>query len=129
MNREKFKVLCVEDEAAVRKLLGRSFEKFGFSVETVESAEKALEILSNEHFDAAVVDMVLPGMNGVELCLAIRSFDSSIFLTAITGFATKFEFSECKKAGFDAYFTKPLSMEQLCDTVGDGCLKREKKSD
>lgn len=118
------RVLCVDDEAAIRKLFGTAFERFDFIVETAPDAEKAFTIFSGKKFHAAVVDMRLPGMDGIELCKLIRARDKEIFLTAVTGHPTKFEFSDCRKAGFDAYFTKPLSFKQLGEAIKEGVANK-----
>ena len=50
-----------------------------------------------------------------------------MFIVAITGFANKYEFSDCKRAGFDAYFTKPLELERLCEAVKEGIDSKRAK--
>ncbi len=124
MKDTEFRVLCVDDEAALRGLLEKGFREHGFSIETAGSAAEALGLLDAGVFDAMVTDIMLPGMNGVELCQKVRPEKNSMFIVAITGYATKYEFSDCIRAGFDAYFTKPLDMKRLCETVREGIQRK-----
>jgi len=59
------------------------------------------------------LDLNLPGMNGVELCRKIRKDRPIAVIHAITGYASLFELTDCREAGFDDYFTKPADMEML----------------
>ncbi len=111
------KILVVDDEATILMLFSEAFKQKGYEVVTAQNAEEALEILKKEEFKVMFLDLRLPGMNGVELCKAVRkdSLDSSIY--AITGYPDKFEFKACMEAGFNGYFTKPLNMKLLIETA------------
>ena len=111
------KILVVDDEELIRKLLQRAFEKEGYTVRTANDAIEALDILKHESFQVMLLDLNLPGMSGFELCKRIRNDfpESSIF--AITGYASLFELADCRKAGFDEYFTKPLDIEHLSRAI------------
>ena len=122
----KFRVLCIDDEDALRDLLEKGFRMHGFSAETAGSAAEALDLLNADVFDAMITDISLPEMNGIELCKKVRPENPSMFIVAITGYANKYEFSDCRRAGFDAYFTKPLDLKQLCETVREG-IKAKKE--
>ena len=59
------------------------------------------------------LDLNLPGMNGIELCRAIKKRIPMAILYAITGYASLFELSECREAGFEDYFKKPCNLKTL----------------
>jgi len=59
------------------------------------------------------LDLRLPGMNGLDLCREIRKDGSDAHIFAVTGYATKYEFSDCRNSGLDGYFTKPVDLELL----------------
>ena len=61
---EKIRVLIIDDETSIRQSLKGFFEDYEFKVKTTSSAEEAIKTLKTETFDAAIVDLRLPGMNG-----------------------------------------------------------------
>lgn len=81
------RILVVDDEADVREVVQLNLDRDGFEVETAPDGESALELLRQGSFDAAIVDVMMPGMDGLELCRAIRRESSLhnlpvLFLTA-----------------------------------------------
>ena len=111
----KRSILVVDDEEGIRDLFVSAFRQD--NVRTCGSAEEAFEVLKDEKFDVMILDIRLPGMNGCELCMDIRKNHPHAFIIGMTGFANKFEFAQCRKAGFDAYFYKPVSMITLKQLV------------
>jgi len=95
----------------------QSFEIQGYAVETAETAEAALEILKTEKFKIMFLDLLLPGMDGLDLCREIRKDEPKALIFAITGHASKFELNGCLDAGFDGYFLKPLNLKLLSEIV------------
>lgn len=113
----KKNILVVEDEEMIRNLLKEAFSRAGHTVRTAESAEAALKTLAAEKFWVMLLDLKLPGMSGVELCRKIRNDYPLAILFAVTGYASLFELSECREAGFDDYFTKPVTLSLLLEAV------------
>lgn len=111
------KVLVVDDEQAARKLYKSAFEKKGYEVFTAETGEQALEIIEDETIYVMFLDLVLPGMDGVELCRRIMKRAPISILIAVTGYSSHFELADCKAAGFEDYFKKPVPLEKLFETV------------
>ncbi len=108
------KILVVEDEREVREFLYDAFVEEGYDVVAVGDAEEALAILTPEIM-VMFLDMKLPGeMDGLELCRKIRVDYPTACIYAMTGHSTLFELADCRAAGFDDYFTKPLRLETLC---------------
>ncbi len=66
-------ILLVDDDTAMRQLFGIAFERAGFNILQAPSGEHALSILEHETPDAFILDVMMPGMNGFELCRYIRS--------------------------------------------------------
>lgn len=113
----KVNVLVVEDESEIQQLVSYNLIRAGFHVTCADSGEEALERLRSEDVDCVLLDLMLPGMSGMEVCAAMRKVESSshksipiIMLTAkgeeedvVTGF-------EC---GADDYITKPFSPKVL----------------
>jgi two-component system, OmpR family, KDP operon response regulator KdpE len=106
------RVLVVDDERHIRRSLQVSLESRGYAVETAETGEQALTAFTNRLPDIAVVDLVMPGMGGVELtrCLRQRTAIPIIVLSAIGEERRKVEVLEI---GADDYVTKPFGTEEL----------------
>ncbi len=117
------KILFADDEAAMRKVFEQAFSQKGYVVRLSESAEEALEILKQDNFNVMFLDLNLPEMNGVELCKQIRKINPMAIIYAITGYASLFEVVNCRDAGFDDYFTKPMDLEMLVKAGQDAFEK------
>lgn len=107
------KILVVDDEPPILKLLSQVFTRAGYKVLTAERASDALTILENENIPVMFFDLNMPEMNGIELCKKIKKQKPMTIIYAITGFASLFELSECREAGFEDYFKKPVNVSTL----------------
>jgi CheY-like chemotaxis protein len=107
------KILVVDDELSIRDLFADTFNDAGYEVRAAETGEQALKILAKERIDVIFLDLRLFGMNGIELCRNIRKTNPISIIYAMTGWAALFEIEECREAGFDDFFTKPLRYETL----------------
>lgn len=117
------KVLVVDDEPQSRDLIKVALEGEGYVIRDVASAEEALEVLKNEKFDAMFFDLGLPGMSGIELCEEVRKENPVAVIYAVTGFSEIFELADCRGAGFDDYFTKPVDLRILIEATHDAFRK------
>lgn len=108
-------VLVVEDESALRLLLEHSLRQRGYRVSTVMNAEQALTFLDREKPDVALLDWMMPGLSGLELCRTIRQKPGLknlpvLFLTARTD---EQDIICGLDTGADDYLTKPCSADKL----------------
>jgi CheY-like chemotaxis protein len=117
------KILVVDDEVAVRDLLEDAFGVEGYDVRLAEGAETAFEILKEEDIEVIFLDLKLFGMNGIELCKQIRKDNPIAIIFAMTGWAALYDIEECREAGFDDFFTKPVQTDMLLKAV-DGAFER-----
>jgi len=113
------KILIVDDEELICDMIGEAFSNKGYEVRVAASAEEGLEILKREDIPVMFLDLNLPGMNGVELCKHIRKKKNRAVIYAITGYSSLFGVSECKKVGFDDFFSKPVKLEVLFKAAKD----------
>ncbi|MBN2125031.1 MAG: response regulator [Deltaproteobacteria bacterium] len=120
------KILVVDDEESIRELLEQAFIREGYEVLTADSAEKAAEILRHESIMVMFLDLNLPGMNGVDLCRQIRRENWVGIVFALTGYTDLFGLLECRRAGFDDFFTKPVSIEVLLEAARDAFKRIER---
>lgn len=106
-------ILVVEDDRALRQGLERSLLKEGFEVPTASSAEEALEILSRETIDLMVLDLMLPGQSGLQLCKRVRGEGGHYPIIMLTALAEDSDKVLGLDVGADDYVTKPFSLTEL----------------
>ncbi len=108
------RVLVVEDEASIREMVALNLKMAGWEVLEAESAEAALELLSkNPKCDAALLDVMLPGMNGFSLCETIRRDDGDIGIIILSAKGQEEDKIRGLSIGADDYITKPFSVSEL----------------
>ena len=117
------KILVVDDEKAITNLLKQAFSRAGYDVRTAESAENALDILENENIHVMFFDLNLPQMNGIELCKVVKKNMPMTVIYAITGYASLFELADCREAGFEDYFKKPVNISTLLEKAASAFEK------
>lgn len=110
-------ILIVDDEASMRDLFNNVFSEAGYEVISVEGGKEALAILQIHNIDVIFLDLKLFGMNGIDLCRQIRKTKPVSMIYAVTGWGALFDIDECREAGFDDYFEKPLDMDMLLSLV------------
>ncbi len=120
------KILVVDDEAAIREWLAEAFETEGYAPYVAENGQEAMEIIQREDIYVVVLDLKLFGMNGIELCRKIRQSRPLAIIYAMTGWGALFEVEECREAGFDDYFTKPMDTEMILRAAADAFAKLER---
>jgi DNA-binding response OmpR family regulator len=113
------KILVVDDEKAIISLLKQAFSRAGFEVRSAESAEEALKVLEQEDITVMFLDLNLPGMNGMDLCKRIKKDKPMAIVFAVTGYASLFELVDCREAGFDDYFKKPVDMKSIVKAANE----------
>jgi CheY-like chemotaxis protein len=117
------RILLVDDEKQIREMYSLAFTRAGYGATTAESAEEALEIMKKEPFWVLFLDLNLPGMNGVDLCREIKKHYPMAIPYAVTGYASLFELTDCRDAGFEDYFTKPASLSDLLEAAAHAFKK------
>jgi len=125
---KKKTILVVEDDENIQQLVGYNLIKAGFLVEYGDSGEQALEKIRHQPPDLMLLDLMLPGMDGTELCRIIRS-DSQLSEIPIIMLTAKSEESDIISGldhGADDYVTKPFSPKILISRV-KAVLRRKAK--
>ena len=123
---EQKKILVVDDEVDILNLFKEAFESAGYNVWTAENAEDALNILKDQSIMVMFLDLKLPGMSGVELCKRIRVENRIGVIHALTGYSNFFGLLECRAAGFDDFFTKPVHIKVLLKAAEEAFEKLER---
>ncbi len=107
------KILLVDDEKDILKLLFRALSAKGYLVFQASSGKEALELLAEEQINVMFFDLNMHNMDGLELCRTVRKKYSSAKIMALTGYSTAYDIEECYLAGFDNYYTKPIRLSEL----------------
>jgi len=118
------KILVVDDEVSVRDMMSQALEEGGYGFLMADGAETALDLVDHEEVAVVFLDLKLFGMNGIELCKEIRKRTPLSILYAMTGWQGLFEVAECREAGFDDYFTKPLMIDTIFRAIDEALEKR-----
>jgi two-component system nitrogen regulation response regulator NtrX len=113
MVRMEGRVLIVDDDAGVRKVLRRILGAEGYDVEEANDAFQALDALDANPPDAALLDIKMPGMDGLGLMDNLRQRGLEIPIVILTGHGDEFTSSECLEAGAAGYLTKPPDRADL----------------
>lgn len=124
------KVLAVDDEASIRKLVSVTLENRGFTVETANDGQEALDKIALSMPDIVVLDVMMPRMNGWEVRKRLRADPKTkdlpiLILSAVGEFESQLQGMESAE---DDYITKPFRPQELGDLVEAMCdpSKREK---
>ena len=109
----QYKVLLVEDELAIRKFTKINVEKAGFEVFEAGSGEEGVEIAFREKPDVAILDIMLPGMDGYEVCKILRSEMPDIGIIMLTAKTQEVDKILGLEQGTDDYMVKPFNPKEL----------------
>ena len=107
------KILVVDDEEAIREVMKIGLVKLGYDPEFAENGKEALEILTKENYPLILMDIRMPGIDGIELCMRIKDRNPETVIYAFSGIVTEGEFYELEEKGFDGLLCKPVSFEVL----------------
>jgi len=112
------KILVVDDERAVRESLRRALELQGYEVELASDGAEALEHLwANGQADAVVLDILMPGIDGLEVCRQIRRRGNNVPVLMLTARDAVGDRVDGLDAGADDYLVKPFALEELLARV------------
>lgn len=106
------RILVVDDEPQIRRSLQVNLERSGYAVETVETGEAALRSFHNRHPDVMILDLIMPGLGGVEVVRRIREI-STVPIIVLSALGEEPRKVEALELGADDYMTKPFGMEEL----------------
>lgn len=112
-DREKFKILVVDDEKIVRDSMKEWLKEEGFSVATADSGQKALELMDDRLFNMMLTDIKMPGMDGVELLAKAKEKNEDLCVIMMTAYAAVDSAVDAMKQGALDYLTKPFDPDVL----------------
>src|SRR5512140_1612817 len=127
--RTKGRILIVDDELVVRDSLGKWFTSEGYTARPAGGAREALEAIQQAEFDIALIDIKMPGMDGMELQSRLREADADLTVVIMTGYASVETAVQALKRGAYDYITKPVDPDELSHLVGNALEHRRTKQE
>ena len=113
-----FKILVVEDNKNLRKLMTTYLKKNNYEILEAEDGQEALAIIDKNHVDLIVTDIMMPNMDGYELARELREANYTLPILAVTAKETIDDKREGFLAGVDDYMVKPVDMDEMVLRVG-----------
>jgi two-component system response regulator PilR (NtrC family) len=117
-------ILVVDDEEVMRDVLQSLLLQAGYEVSLAENAQQAMELVKKRSFGAAILDVMLPDVGGIELLEELKKLDADLVVLMITAFASvETAITAMKKGAFD-YVTKPFKHEEVLHILRNGLQQR-----
>ena len=113
MTKGKARILVIDDETEIVRILQRSLAAHGYDVHTANSGEKALEVIEHSRPDLLLLDLGLPGMDGLEVCKRVRAKSNLPPIIVISVRDTEREKVQALDLGADDYISKPFGMNEV----------------
>ncbi len=110
-------ILLVEDEAAIAAFVQTALEREGFAVEVVEDGRQALACVNQALPDLIILDLILPGVNGLEVCRTVRRMSTYVPIIMLTARGEDVDKVVGLELGADDYITKPFNTRELIARV------------
>jgi DNA-binding NtrC family response regulator len=127
MENQDKKILIVDDDKSILNILARVLQKQGYSVDTSETGQEAMEKLKTQKYDLTLVDIKLPDTNGTDLLAKMHATNPNMIKIAITGFPSLEDANKVLNRGAVAYLVKPIRSEELIRIVAEK-LKNQKRA-
>jgi CheY-like chemotaxis protein len=110
-------VLLVDDDEDLMEIVSERLKNRGMNVDTVDNAEEALLWMTKKHYDAIVLDFLMPGMDGFETIRTIRNQQPDIRILLVTGQMPADDGRKAIQMGADVVLEKPADLEVLAKSI------------
>ena len=115
--RQAARILVIDDDESVRKVLSSALEEEGYEVETADSGKKAIEMSQRAFFNMALIDIRLPDMEGTKLLSELKDTTPKMRKIIVTGYPSMQNAIEAVKRGANDFVVKPFKMESVLETI------------
>ena len=120
-----FSILIIDDELSMREFLKILLEKDGHTVKVASDGHTALELAAKSHFDLAISDIRMPGMDGLELLAELKKIQADLPVIMITAFASPEDAVTAMKNGAFDYITKPFKVEEIKQVIQSATTRKK----
>jgi DNA-binding response OmpR family regulator len=111
------KVLVVDDEIEIRDMLGIFLKEQGYEAILASNGEDAVELAEKENPVVILLDILMPGMDGIEICKRLKAKEKTRFIPVIIATALWDRYMDAVEAGADDFITKPFNLTELSHRV------------
>ena len=111
------KILIVDDQFGIRILLNEVLQKAGYTTFQAANGPQALEIAKEHELDLVLLDMKIPGMDGIEILKRLKEYDKSISVIIMTAYGELDMIQQAKDLGALAHFSKPFDIDDIRSIV------------
>lgn len=111
------KVLIVDDQQGIRLLLNEVFKKEGYDTYLAANGKEALQIFQEQDIDCTLLDMKIPGMNGLDILHKFHTLNKKLNVIMMTAFTDQQLIDEAYELGVKKYITKPFNIYEIRDAV------------
>ena len=118
-------ILVIDDEEIMREILDALLTREGYQVHVASSGEEGLELARAQTFDAAIVDVMMPGLDGITTLQELRKLDDDLPVLMITAFASVETAITAMKLGAFDYITKPFKNDEVLIVVRNAVERRQ----
>ena len=112
-------ILIVDDQPGIRLLLNEVFKKDGYVTHLAPNGVEALKIFDQEQIDCVLLDMKIPGMNGIEILQKLKEKNKDVPVMMMTAYGEQDLIDEALRLGASNYFTKPFNIFDVLKEVGN----------
>lgn len=118
-----FKIGLAEDDLKIAELIKTGLQEYGYEVTSINNGLQALESFQNTHFDLVILDLMMPGLNGIELCRQLRTTHKTLPILMLTALGSIDDKVTGLKSGADDYLVKPFHFRELLARI-EALLRR-----
>jgi DNA-binding NtrC family response regulator len=124
---EAARILIIDDDESIRKVLATILEDEDYIVETAETAKEGIEKSEKSFYNLALIDVRLPDMEGIELLSKLRNTKPKMRKIIVTGYPTLQNAVAAVNKGADAYVMKPFDVEKILQTIREQLKKQQEE--
>jgi len=117
MNNKNIKILLIDDEGEFVSTLAERLELRGYAAKTSEDGESGISMIESEAFDIVILDLMMPGLSGLETLRQIKIINSKLPVILLTGHGSTKEGMEGMRLGAFDYLMKPLDISELINKI------------
>lgn len=118
-----FKIGLAEDDLKIAELIKTGLQEYGYEVTSISNGLQALESFQTTHFDLVILDLMMPGLNGIELCRQLRTTHKTLPILMLTALGSIDDKVTGLKSGADDYLVKPFHFRELLARI-EALLRR-----
>jgi len=121
MASEARRVLVIDDEAVLRSLFRDMLSACGYEADVAEDGAAGLARFRERRYEAVITDLLMPGMNGLEVAAALRTIDPGVRVILLTGSAPALTAGRARESGVDTLLHKPIALADLKIAIDAAC--------